>query len=459
MISAISPPSAVTNEPTAPIADTTYKETLFEEKCEKVTAPPPLDDPDLFPDGGLRANLVIAGSFCGFIGLLAFVNAGGVLESYISKSILPDTKTSSIAWMFAINQFIGFGGTLVVGPMFDRIGARRPIAVGIVLLTLGIMCMLELTQLYQFVLSYGVVCGLGVALTFGPFLSVISHFFYRHRGRSLGIAYIGGAVGGLITPVIFLDLQPKIGFPWAIRVIGFICLMFLVLGWFCVRDRREVFATHVPDEKVWVTIVKSIDLKSFKDKIFTSLVLSLLGNGFAFLISLTYLPSYAVACGYPESKSYLLLTVFNSFSILGRVIPGILADYMGGFNTLCCIAVLSTISFFAVWLPSPVGHSIVGLYVFAGMYGFSSGLFLSLNPACIGAISKTKDFGKRSGTAFFVLSFADLTGIVIGGAIIHDGALKYYDHLVIFAAVSSLLGTLGALAARYLYVGLRPVKA
>lgn len=421
-----------------------------------------LDDPDLFPEGGFQAYMVVVGSFFGLIGVLAFVNSAGVMENYVKEHILDQTPTSTIAWIFAVSNFLGFGGTVILGPIFDRVGARIPIAIGTVLTTLGIMCMSVSTQFYQFFLSYGIAMGLGTAFTFGPFVGVVSHYFYKKRGQTVGLAYIGGAVGGLCYPLIFLNLYPKIGYGWTIRIMGFLSLSFLSIGLVMVKDRKHVFNeidANASLKSVILDIVKSIDLTCFKDKTYTMLVLTMLGNGFAFLVTLTYLPSYAVECGFPASKSYLLLTVFNAFSIPGRLVPGYLADNFGAFNTLCGSCSLSTLTFVVIWLPHPIGHSIVGLFIFAGMYGFASGSLLSLTPTCIGVISKTKDFGKRSGTAFLVLSCGDLFGIVIGGAIIGKGSILNYDHLVIFVVICSLFGTIGACIARYFYAGIKMVKA
>ncbi|KAJ9095514.1 hypothetical protein QFC19_007495 [Naganishia cerealis] len=422
-----------------------------------------LDDPDMFPEGGWAAYLVVLGSFFGFYGLLAFTNASGVLQNYIKDHILTGYDSSTIGWIFSINSFVGFGGTLVLGPIFDRIGAKIPIAVGIVFTMVGLMCMSVSTTIYQFILSYGIASGIGLALTFGPFVGSISHWFLRKRGQAIGIGYIGGAVGGLTLPVLFRLLLPKLGFGWSIRIAAFICLFALVVGFLLVRDRRHILhpgQTHSSIGDLTMQIIRSIDFTAFRQKIYTCLVLALLGNGFAFLVTQTYLPLYAVFHGYNESQAYLLLVVFNSLSIPGRVLPGWMADRYGRFNTLCLISSLSTIMHFVIWLPPPFSKHIAALYVFAAIYGFTSGSILSLGPACIGQTCETKDFGKRSGTAFAILSLGDLFGVPIGGAIVGKSPppwLRNYEYLVLFVALCSFMGTLGALTARYLYAGIKKI--
>ena len=124
---------------------------------------------------------------------------------------------------------------------------------------------------------------------------------------------------------------------------------------------------------------------------------------------------------------------------------------------LCVVGLTSTLAFAIIWLPPPIGHTRVGIYLFSAIYGFTSGSILSIAPACVGQICHTKDFGKRYGTAYFALSFADLLGIPIGGAFIGTNtySVKGYDNMVIFITVLSAIGTIAALVARYLHGGLK----
>lgn len=423
-----------------------------------------LDDPNNFPEWrSKRSVLTIIGSFLGLAGNLAFVNSSGVTENYIKHHILTHCSTSELGWVFSVFSFFAFGGTLILGPVFDRVGVTIPLVFGTILLAIGFMCASVSTKLYQFILSYGLAAGIGSAFTFGPLVCVVSHYFLLKRGQAVGIVYISGGIMGIVFPIISNTLYPKVGFGWTVRIESFICLGLLTLSILLLKDRRAVFQDQSRldgSQNIVKEILKSIDFTVFADRVYFTLVLGFFFNGFVFLITMTYLPSYGVAAGHTSTQSNYLMVIFNSFSILGRVVPGILADIYGGFNTLCSISALSTIAFCVIWLPSPIGHKLLGLYAFSAIYGFSSGSVLSLSPTCIGLVSKTKDFGRRSGTAFFILSFADLFGIPIGGAILGNSlGIGQFDKLVIFVCVCQFCGTVGTLVARYLYAGFHLVKA
>ncbi|WEJ97485.1 hypothetical protein PSN45_005038 [Yamadazyma tenuis] len=419
---------------------------------------PVLDDPSLFPEGGRKAYMVLFGSFCGMVSCLAFLNSAGVMQNYLVEHILTTTPTSTIGWIFSINSFIQFGCLLVVGPIFDRLGAKIPLMAGICLFAIGYLCCSWATKPYQFILSYSIVGGLGASLIFCCNIGVLSHWFLKRRGQAIGTSYLGGALGGALFPVMYRSLFPQIGFGWTVRVGTFICLALSVVSLLLIEDRNSVFARASTNESVFMEVIKTIDIRVFKDKVYTCLVLSLLGQGFAFMVTSTYVTSYSTAQGFSPDKSYLLILTFNSLSIPGRILPGILADKYGRFNMLCIICSCSTITIFVLWLNTKVSHTLVGLFIFSGVYGFTSGSTLSLAPTCVGQISKTQDFAKRTGTAFFVFSFGDLIGIPIGGAIAGANTSKSYDNMVIFVAISSIFGTCGAFLSRYLYAGFKPVR-
>lgn len=434
--------------------DSTGEEDLKVEESD-TNQIPTVDDPSRFPDGGKEAYIILLGTFFGFTGVLAFVNSMGVFENYISAHILPNTPTSSIGWIFSVYSFFSFGGTLIAGPVFDKIGCKFLLVFGTVLTMVGFMCMSLSTQVWHFILSFSICAGIGSACTFASFLGVVTHYFLRTRGRAIGLSYTGGAISGLLFPIMFRSLFPKLGFAWSIRIGAFICLALLVVGTLMVKDRHLEFQQDQLDlqDPVIKQILSSFDFRIFHNKVYSCLVLALLGNGFAFMVSATYLPSYATTFGHSEADSYLLLTVFNSLSIPGRLIPAWLADKYGRFNSLCFISLLSTLAFFIIWVNRPVGHTLGGLFAFAAVFGFSSGSVLSLTPVVIGQICKVEHIGTYTGTAFFALAFGDLVGIPIGGAITNAKTRDSFDWLVIFVALCSVCGTIGSFTARFLYAG------
>lgn len=89
-----------------------------------------------------------------------------------------------------------------------------------------------------------------------------------------------------------------------------------------------------------------------------------------------------------------------------------------------------------MWIPSTTNAPII---VFAALYGFGSGAFVSLSPSLIAQISDVRQIGVRTGTLFAIISIAALISNPIGGTLITrwNGA---YTGLQIYCGVMCLAG-------------------
>jgi hypothetical protein len=75
---------------------------------------PSIGDETSYPEGGLRAWLVVFGSFCGMLASFGFMNTIGVFQTYLSNNQLKEYNESTIGWIFSV-----YGMFLV--PLLPRI--------------------------------------------------------------------------------------------------------------------------------------------------------------------------------------------------------------------------------------------------------------------------------------------------------------------------------------------------
>ena len=234
----------------------------------------------------------------------------------------------------------------------------------------------------------------------------MGHFFHARRGLATGIASTAGSLGGVIFPLMLQSLFARVGWAWAIRTLGFICLALTVAANFLIRSRlppRAGASVH-PDPKI------------FLNRTFALTTAAVFLLEFALFIPLTYISSYALAQGFGEAFSFQIMTVLNAGSVLGRVVPGWYADVIGPFNANMISVALSIAACFGVWLPA--GHTVGGLVVFALVFGFASGSNISLVPVSIGRLCRTQEYGRYYATCYTVVSVACLIGIPIAGKIL-----------------------------------------
>jgi len=210
--------------------------------CEKTTtSPTPAaaddNDDDDFPEGGLRAWLVVFGSFCAMVSVYGLINSAAIFESYFSNNQLKGYDSSTIGWIFSVYLFLVFFAGIQVGPLFDGYGPRWLVAVGSVMVVASQMLLSISTEYYQILLTYSVLGGLGGALLNVPAYGVIAHFFKARRGLATGMAATSGSIGGIVFPFLFQATFPTLGFGWSTRISGFILLALAVPANLLVRSR------------------------------------------------------------------------------------------------------------------------------------------------------------------------------------------------------------------------------
>lgn len=137
------------------------------------------------------------------------------------------------------------------------------------------------------------------------------------------------------------------------------------------------------------------------------------------------------------------------YSVLARILCGVIADKYGFLNTIIINVASVVIFIFALWFINTSGTTIA----FAILYGWGSGSFISLLPACIAQISDIREIGVRVGMTYFVASFACLTGNPISGALIQGGAeetadAEDYRYMQVFSAVVVAVGLVFFVAVR-----------
>jgi MFS family permease len=415
-----------------------------------------VDDDDFYPKGW-KPKLVVFGSFLACFTLFGIMNAIGAIESYVQSHQLANDSVSAVSWVFSIYMFVALFLGLLVGPLYDTFGATYLLLTGSILTFVGLFACGSATTIYQFILSFGLCTGFGTGFLMFPAVSVVSSWFNRtQRTFYIGVAQTGGSVGGIFFPILLRYLFDKYGFTWAMRIFSLFNLGVTLVACVLTRDRlKELHAlTGEPkDERsFWMKLKSSLDINSFKDKQFMTLTAALFMNEFSLLIVLTYLASYAIANGATYSESYIMLTILNVSGTFGKFIPSYLSQKYGCFNMMILMSVSMSINCFVIWLP--FGKYKAALYVFIVLFGFAYAATYSLTGATVGTITKkTKDFGKRYGSAYAIVSFGNLISLPISGAFIVNKTASDYDHMVAFAASTCALASILFIFSRYTVVG------
>lgn len=274
-----------------------------------------------------------------------------------------------------------------------------------------------------------------------PAYAAIGHYFNRRRGLATGLAATAGSVGGIVFPLVLQATLPRLDYAWSMRVLGFILLALAVPANLLVRTRLP------PAERAWP------DLRLFLDPSLAACCGGIFFMEYGVLIPLTYVVSYAADHGLDPGESYVLPALLNAGSVVGRAVPGLLADRWGRFNMIILTVALCAVSILAFWLPA--GGSKAVLMVFTVVLGFASGGDVSLLPVCVGQLCDSRDYGRFLSSSMLVASFGTLTGIPIGGALLRLQGEAGWTALILFSALSCMVALGFYICARVQVVGWR----
>ena len=415
-----------------------------------------------YPEGGFEAWLVVFGAWCCMIGGLALLNSIGPLQSYIARHQLSLYPESTVSWIFSIQLFIVFFSGIQVGPLFDVLGPRILVAVGSVCLVLSMALLGQCTKYWHFILDFSVLSGLACSLLLTPPLATIGHFFNRRRAFATGVAMTGPSIGGVILPLVFRATYPRLGFPWACRILALIILVLLIPANIFLRSRlprrKPTFREVIPDFSIFLDGDGAL---AFATAGFFLMELSL-------FIPLAYITSYAISAGLNRDFAYNVIAILNAASVVGRSLPGFIADRVGRYNTMAWMLVLCMLCNLCIWLPATLIPSLATeevrafVIAYAIIFGLASGSNLSLIGPCIGQLCETKHYGRYFSTSYFFVSIATLIGIPIAGKLIDaargsgpEGRSGYWS-LVTFVGVGYAASTVCMAAVRIIKVGWEP---
>jgi hypothetical protein len=82
-----------------------------------------IDDASEYPEGGLKAWLVVLGAWCALASGAGWLNSMGVLMAWISQNQLRDVPESTTAWIFSLYGFTLYFCGAQIGTLLPVIDA------------------------------------------------------------------------------------------------------------------------------------------------------------------------------------------------------------------------------------------------------------------------------------------------------------------------------------------------
>ncbi|MED5173541.1 MAG: MFS transporter [Actinomycetota bacterium] len=343
-----------------------------------------------------------------------------------------NASLSGIAAFFSVTTFLFFAVGMLAGPLADRFGARRLVAVGAFLMGGGLWLTAQVESLLAGIVIYGLGVGLGIGSYLVPLSVATGAWFEKHRTLALGINTVGIGLGTLIL-VPFAE--------WLIRTAGWRSAFELMgIGSAIVYAVVALLSFRPPTPPASVSVSISAARRAIRKSEFWRLYAAGFLMSVALFIPFVFLVQYAKEQGIASSTAAFLITSLGLGSVLGRLGLGVLGMRLGVLPLIIMCFGIQPIAY-VLWLLS--GSNYLLLLLFAGVLGVGYGGFVALSPVAMAGIFGLEGLGGVLGVQYTSAGVGALIGPIAAGAIID--ATGSYTVAIIGAIVVSLAATISVL--------------
>ena len=305
---------------------------------------------------------------------------------------------------------------------------RPVVLLGGLLLGLGNVLASFGTHFWHFLLTQGLLVGIGTSLSYIPAVTISPGWFNTRRGLAMGIILSGTGVGGVAWAPALRALNTKVGFRNTLRLtgaVGFVIIGVagLVLKWDHESERRnriEYPSTSGGFRRVRIPLV---NWQVARSRTFLAQALGAVLQAAAYYTPVYFFSAYSRTLGYTAVGGANFIAASNASSAGGKVVLGWAADRFGRLNTLLVCTLTSASITLGLWLPSTFtdtteAQSRVLFVVFAITYGIFAGAYVSLFPTALVELFGVQNFASVNGFLYMVRGFGTLLGTPLAGALI-----------------------------------------
>ena len=380
------------------------------------------------------------------IGAVFFYGFGTIFNPLRAEFGWSATATS-IA--FALRQETSGIASPFIGMAIDRWGSRVVLLCGLAVVSLGVVAMSMMTNLWQFY-AVMVLIAVGTSASGGQVgLVAIATWFEERRARAMSVMTVGGGIAGLLV-VGVAALVEWLGWRGALQVLA---AMVLVVGGIAAMNVRSRPANHpqpmdgitraprpggfAPYQDWGVPLSKAVRSRAYL--VFTY---SILANGFATTALIVLQIPFFESLGVSKTLAGTSVAVFTVTSIIGRLGAGVLADRFPKRYVLAASVGLVGAGMPLLALTHSFWPAMAVMVLIAPGFGGA----IPVRPAMLADYFGTKYFGTLNGISALITTFGGFGSPILVGWLVDT--TNSYSVGWIICGVIGLTAVPAALASR-----------
>ena len=281
--------------------------------------------------------LIVAGFVTQFV-------AVGVQNYVIGPFMIP--MTDELGWTRAeytlsrtIGQVVMAMTGFFIGSHVDRLGARKFMLAGVVVLAIALFSLSYITKLWQWIVLNGLVLTFGAALIGNLVVNVtLSKWFVDYRGRAISLAAMGISFAGVLLTPLATWVIDQYGWRSGWQFLGVAALLLVVPAAMAMRRSPEDFGLH-PDgrseadikagkgDKAIADFSNSLNRReAIRTGSFYLLVLAFGLFSITIQVMLLQTVPFMTDAGYTRNTAALMITIISIPALLAKPLWGWLID-------------------------------------------------------------------------------------------------------------------------------------
>ncbi|MFM6189542.1 OFA family MFS transporter [Planktothrix sp.] len=305
----------------------------------------------------------------------------------------------------------------ITGFYIDRIGTRKLIALGGIILGIGYILSSFASNISTLTLTYGVIAGTGVGITYGVPMVVSSRWFPDQKGLAVGLTIIGFGLSPLVTAPLATQLITIYGIKQTFLILGLVFMITISLISLALKLPPKDWQPHSKNQSKVASIQAQIQSSNIlKTRRFYGLWICYMIGSF---VGLT-----AIGISSPVAQEIIQInpvlaassvSLFALFNGLSRPLFGWLTDRFPAKYVATATYILILI---ACILMSHASQGQVATYLIAFcLFWFCLGGWLALAPTATLTLFQPENYAKNYGIVFTAYGIGALLGTVIAGRI------------------------------------------
>jgi MFS family permease len=309
-----------------------------------------------------------------------------------------------------------FGGMLI-----DKYGPRRITIISTIIACMGLLLVLYVRDIWQFVFVWGFVISLGFNLgLYDTVNAAVAKWFVKKRGRAISLVTIGGGLGAPVVVPVMTWIIINYGWRSAIIFVAISTLIIcLPLAWFWMKDHPPEHYGLLPDGNTVImdmNSVENIQIGVFEEHEFTPrqalktrsfwmmLLAFAFSGGITTAVTMHQMP-YLQDIGIDPIAAAGVLGLMATMSLPGRLLFAWLGDRWGERKTLMLGYALKTVGVL-IWT---LANNIYTILLFVVLYGVGYGGTIPVSISLRASYFGRKAYATITGYTTF---FTALTNIV-----------------------------------------------